>query len=138
MKKQISTTRMDTKIAVYCGGDYFYRLTLTDKDYIKTNLLPEMSKAYCGLDVVVLNKLVLEDILNVTEETYPERVTEDRSRHKCYRDLIDGKCDVIFMLNPVKTEQIKNVTAVGERLPLMSISVFPKPSVGTIMNSVGE
>ncbi len=138
MRKQIATMRTETRIAVYCGGDYFYRLTLTDKDYIKTNLLPEMSKAYCGLDVVVLNKLVLEDLLNVTEETYPERVTEDRSRHQCYKDLIEGKCDVIFLLNPVKTEQIKNVTAVGERLPLMTISVFPKPSVGTIMNSVEE
>ena len=138
MKKQISTTRMETKIAAYCGGDYFYRLTLTDKDYIKNNLLPEMSKAYCGLDVVVLNKLILEDLLNVTDETYAERVTEVRGRHQCYKDLTEGKCDVIFVLNTVKTEQIKNITAVGERLPVMSLSVFPKPSVGAIMNSLED
>lgn len=134
MKKQISTTRPETKIAVYSGGDYFYRLTLMDKDYIKTNLLPEMSKAYCSLDTVVLNKLILEDILNVTDETYEERVTVKRSRHECMNDLTEEKCDVIFILNPVKTEQIKNVTAVGEKMPHMSISIFPKPSVGTILN----
>lgn len=134
MKKQISTTRPETKIAVYSGGDYFYRLTLTDKDYIKTNLLPEMSKTYCSIDTVVLNKLILEDLLNVTDETYEERVTVRRSRQECFSDLTDGKCDVIFILNPVKIEQIKNVTAVGEKLPHMSISVFPKPSVGTIIN----
>ncbi|MCD8390925.1 MAG: DUF1015 domain-containing protein [Firmicutes bacterium] len=134
IKKQISTTRKETKIGVYCGGDYFYRLMLTDKDYIKNNLLPQMSKAYCSVDTVVLNKLILEDLLNVTDETYSERVKEERSRHQCFKHIEDGEFEVVFMLNAVKIDQIKAVTAVGERLPHMTISIFPKPSVGTIIN----
>ena len=134
MKKQISTTRMETKIAVYCGGDYFYRITLTDKDFIKSTLLPEKSKSYCGVDTVVLKKLVLEDLLNVNDETYEDRVTCINSRHEAFKNLQNGECQVIFILNPVKTEQIKNVAAEGERLPYNTINVFPKPSIGTIIN----
>ena len=134
MKKQISTTRMETKIAVYCGGDYFYRITLTDKDFIKSTLLPEKSKSYCGVDTVVLKKLVLEDLLNVNDETYEDRVTCINSRHEAFKNLQNDECQVIFILNPVKTEQIKNVAAEGERLPYNTINVFPKPSIGTIIN----
>ncbi|MBQ3124798.1 MAG: DUF1015 domain-containing protein [Clostridia bacterium] len=36
MKSQIKTKRLETKLAVYCGGNYFYRLTLTNPNYIKT------------------------------------------------------------------------------------------------------
>ncbi len=134
MKQQISTTKKETKIAVYCGGDYFYRLTLIDKDYIKQNLLPQMSKAYCSLDTVVLKKLVLEELLNINDDNYDERVKAVNSRHEAFRDLEKGDCQVIFILNSVRTEQIKNVTAVGEKLPYNTISVFPKPSIGTIIN----
>ncbi len=134
VKQQISTTRTETKIGVYSGGDYFYRITLNDKNYIKNELLPSYSSAYCGLDTVVLNKLVLEDLLNINEENYSQRLRMVRSRYEALNDLENKKCDVIFILNPVKTEQIKNVAAEGEKLPHMTISVFPKPAVGTIIN----
>ncbi len=134
MKKQIATTKPETRIAAYCGGNYFYRLTLIDKDYIKTELSPEMSKAYCGLDVVALNKLIIDDILRIGEEEYEERVHSTRSHASCLRDVQTGEYDIMFILNPVKTEQIKNVTAAGEKMPKNTLSVFPKPSVGVIIN----
>ena len=135
MKKQIATMRNDlTRFALYKGGNYFYRITLFDKDFIKQNLLPEMSKAYCALDMVVLNKLILEDLLRVTDENYWDRVTYSRSVDVCMKRLEDGECDLIIVMNPVKTEQIRNVTAAGEMLPKCSVSVFPKPSVGVFIN----
>ncbi len=134
MKKQIATTKPETRIAAYCGGNYFYRLTLIDKDYIKTEISPEMSKAYCGLDVVVLNKLIIDDILRIGEDEYEERVHSTRSHASCLRDVQAGEYDIMFILNPVKTEQIKTVTAAGEKMPKNTLSVFPKPSVGVIVN----
>lgn len=134
MKKQIATTKQETRIAAYCGGNYFYRLTLKDRDYIKTEVLPEMSKAYCGLDVVILNKLIIEDILRVSDEDYEERVHSTRSHASCLRNVQAGEYDVMFILNPVKTEQIKNVTAAAEKMPKNTLSVFPRPSIGVIIN----
>ncbi|MCI8520220.1 MAG: DUF1015 domain-containing protein [Clostridia bacterium] len=134
MAKQIATVKSETRIAAYCGGDYFYRMVLQDNDYIKKEVYPEMSKEYCKLDIVALNKLILEDVFHIDDEKYEECVTASRSYNTCYRNVQDGKCDIMFILNPVKVDQIKNITAVGERLPEMSVSVYPKPSVGIIVN----
>jgi hypothetical protein len=37
-------------------------------------------------------------------------------------------------MNPVKVEQIEKVTAAGEKLPFKTVSIFPKPSVGVVLN----
>lgn len=133
MKKQIATKKLETRFALYHGGDYFYRLTLIDNDYIKKELLPEMSKAYCGLDSVVLRKLIINDIFNIDDD-YEDLVSTSISSTQCFRDVKDGKADVMIILNPVKTEQIESVTAAGEKMPFHSISIYPKPSVGVLVN----
>ncbi len=134
MVKQIATVKAETRIAAYCGGDYFYRMVLQDSDYIKKEVYPEMSKEYCKLDIVALNKLVLEDVFRIDEEKYEEYVYPTRSYKSCYSSVNEGETDIMFILNPVRVEQIKNITAVGERLPEMTVSVYPKPSVGVIIN----
>lgn len=135
MKNQIATARNDIiRCALYCGGNYFYRLTLKDREYIKKNLLPEMSQAYCDLDMVVINKLIIEDLFRINDETYWDHIKYTRSADECMNDVISGERDVMIVVNPVKTEQIKNVTAAGEILPRCSVSVFPKPSVGILIN----
>lgn len=135
MKRQIATTRNDiNRFAIYCGGNYFYRITLFDKDFIKKNLLSEMSKAYCSLDLVIINKLIIEDLFRIKEEEYWDYVKYTRSTDECITDLKNGERDVMIVVNPVRTDQIKNVTAAGEILPRCSISVFPKPSVGVLIN----
>lgn len=133
MKSQIKTKRLETKLAVYCGGNYFYRLTLTDPNYIKDELLPEMSKHYCGLDTVVLRNLIINDIFGI-EEDYAELVSTSISTNDCMTALEEGMADVIVVMNPIKTEQIEAVTGENELLPFRTVSMFPKPSVGAIIN----
>lgn len=133
MKKQIQTKHLETCFAVYAGGDYFYRLTLTDTDYIKRELLPKMSEYYCGVDTVVLRKLIINDIFGI-EEDYEELVTTTISTNECMRALAMGDADVMIVLNPVKAEEIENVTAADELFPFRTLSIFPKPSVGAIIN----
>lgn len=138
MVKQIATVKSETRIAAYCGGDYFYRMVLQDTDYIKKEVYPEMSKEYCRLDLVALNKLIIDDVLRIGEDKYEEFVTPSRSYNACYRGVENGDYDIMFVLNPTKVEQIRNITAVGERLPEMTVSVYPKPSVGVIINVKDE
>ena len=134
MKKQIATSMHETRIAMYCGGNFFYRLTLTDKDFIKKTLLPDKSSAYCSLDIVVLNKLLLEDIMHIDEDSYKERVVSSSSSMELYNSVCDKENDVMFVLNPVKTDQIRSVTAFGEKMPQSTVNIFPKPSVGVVVN----
>lgn len=133
MKKQISTKRIETKFGVYQGGNYFYRLTLKDNDYIKQELLPEMSSAYCSLDSVVLRKLIINDIFNI-EDDYEDLVSTSISSTDCCTSVNDGTADVAIVMNPVKVEQIEKVTSAGEKMPFRSISIFPKPQVGVVIN----
>jgi uncharacterized protein (DUF1015 family) len=133
MKAQVNTMRPETRFAVYHEGDYFYRLTLKDPDYIKKELLPEMSKAYCGLDTVVLRKLIINDIFGLNADD-ADRVTLSNSTNECYKEVREGREDVMIVMNPVRVEQIENVTANGEKMPFGTISMYPKPMVGTLIN----
>ena len=46
--------------------------------------------------------------------------------NRVIKDIQDGKYDIMFIMNPVRVEQIRNITAMGERLPEVTISVFPR------------
>ncbi len=133
IKKQIATARKVNRFAVYTGKNYFYRLTLTDEDYLKS-LLPEASDSYLGLDVTVLNKLILEDLFNISEEEYIERVTYTKSLTQAIGELKKGTHQCVVCMNPVKAEQIREVVTEGEKMPARSICVFPKPASGVIIN----
>ncbi|MEE0944862.1 MAG: DUF1015 domain-containing protein [Clostridia bacterium] len=135
IKKQIATTRKMNRFAVYTGKNYFYRLTLTDTEYLK-NLLPDVSDSYRSLDVIVLNKLILEDIFNIMEESYIERVTYTKSITDGIGELKKGTHQCMVCMNAVKAEQIRAVVTEGETMPERSICVFPKPAMGVIMNKL--
>jgi uncharacterized protein (DUF1015 family) len=84
--------------------------------------------------MVILNKLVIDDLLHIKEDNYWDYVMYTRSTTECMNAIKSGERDIMFVMNPVNTDQIKNVTAVDEVLPRCSISVFPKPSVGILIN----
>ena len=46
----------------------FTRMVRWDKDYIKNDVYPDMSKEYCNLDIVALNKLIIDDVFHIDEE----------------------------------------------------------------------
>ncbi|MDD6213733.1 MAG: DUF1015 domain-containing protein [Firmicutes bacterium] len=133
IKKQIATTRHENKIALYCGGEYFYRLILKDSSYLKS-CFPEKSDAYLSLDVTVLNKLILEDILNITKDDYDDRITYTKSVTEGVRRVRNKEFGCLLAINPVKAEQIREVALSGDKMPSHSICVFPKPATGVIIN----
>lgn len=133
MKKQITTPRLDeNRIAVYCGGNYFYRLILKDRDYLKT-ILPDKSDAYRSLDVTVLNTLVLRELLNIDYDNYREYIGFTKQASKWVTAVQDGESPCLFMINPVKHEQIRAVAMAGEMMPERSIFLFPKAATGVVV-----
>ncbi len=133
MKKLIHTSRMETKFGVYCGGNYFYRLTLTDKGIMK-KLLPDKSSAYGNLDVTVFNELILGDILNIKKEDYDKYIKYTKRASKGTAAVNNKEVSCLFILNPVKAEQIREVALSGDVMPDRSIYIFPKPETGVIIN----
>ena len=133
MKKQIATQRDINRFAVYSGKDYFYRLTLLDRNFVK-EVMPDVSDSYLSLDVNVLNKLILEDLFNITEDKYIERVTYTKTIEKGMEEIKKGTHQCIVCMNPVKAEQIRAVALKGEVMPERSICAFPKPAAGVVLN----
>ena len=133
IKRQIFLARAQNAIAVYTGGDYFYRVTLLNKSALAAKM-PEMCEAYRTLDVSVLNSLILKDILGITDENYNERISYTKSVAEGTRMVQKGEFGCLFAINPVRASQIREVATAGEKLPSKSICVFPKPVTGVIMN----
>ena len=133
IKKQIVTTRNENKIALYCGGEYFYRLTLKDGISLKDHL-PDKSDAYLSLDVTVLNKLILEDVLNISLEDSNKNITYTKSITEGIQFVRKNECSFFFAINAVKTEQMHAITNSGEKMPPHSICIFPKPATGVLFN----
>jgi uncharacterized protein (DUF1015 family) len=133
IKRQIFIKRTQNAMALYCGGDYFYRLTILDHNIAK-NRIKGKSDAYCSLDVAVLNSLILEDLLGINDENYDERISYTKSVAEGTKKVKDGEFGCLFAINPVRDSQIRAVATAGEKLPSKSICLFPKPITGVIMN----
>ena len=132
IKRQIFLARAQNAMALYCGGDYFYRLTILDKNLLSERL-KEKSDAYRSLDVCVLNNLILNDILGIDEESYEKRIDYTKSVAEGTKLVQSGEFGCLFAINPVRDSQIRAVATAGEKLPPKSICVFPKPITGVIM-----
>ncbi len=137
MRVQIATPRKEFKCALYCGKKYFYRLTLTDKDYL-TQLFPDKSPAYRMLDVTVLNSLILEDIFNIMPDKMDERVDYTISRTEGIKKVDAGEYGCMVVINAVKSAQISEVSQAGEKMPKRSIFIFPKASSGVVLNIMDD
>lgn len=134
MVKLIATPRLDeTKIAVYSGGNFFYRLILKDRDYLK-QLMPDKSDTYRNLDVTVLNRLILGELLNIDESNYTEYITFTKQVAKAVDAVNNDTASCAFIINPVKPEQIRAVALAGERMPERSIYLFPKAATGVVIH----
>lgn len=135
MKHQIETGRRKNIIGVYCGGNYFYRLTLTDEEYI-TKLMPERSEEYRTLDITVLNSLLLGELLNINKDNYDEYIEYTKRTTEGVRMVNDDEAACLFVLNTVKAEHICEVVESGETMPEKSMYIFPKPVTGTVINKM--
>lgn len=125
--------------AVYAGSGKCFVMSLNDKDAVK-KLLPDMSDAYCGLDVTVLHSLVLERILGIDKENMANQknLSYTRSRSEALEAVDLENADCSFILNPTRVSEIQGVAAAGEKMPQKSTYFYPKLITGLVMNRFGK
>ena len=125
--------------AMYVGAGKCFVMTLKDENAVK-RLLPDMSEAYCGLDVSVLHSLVLERICGIDKENMANQknLSYTRSRQEALRAVDMDGADCSFILNPTKVSEIRDVAAAGEKMPQKSTYFYPKLITGLVMNKFGN
>ncbi len=126
---------------IYAGDNVFYVALLKDSRAMAL-AQPQMSEASRGLDVNVLHKLVLEKVLGIGEK---QLVSQSNIEYiKDIGDAIDKSIDnvdkhksqAVFFMNPTRIEQVKAVTATGEKMPQKSTFFYPKIYTGLVINKL--
>ena len=126
---------------IYAGYNAFYVAVLKDKQAMDS-VAPNYSDTWRSLDVSVLHKLILEKLLGIDEQRLAkgENLEYVKDTPNAIDDSISrvdhGQKQVLFLMNPVRMQQLKTVTAAGERMPPKSTYFYPKMYTGLVINKL--
>ena len=126
---------------IYAGDNAFFLAVVKDKQ-VMNSITPDMSSLWKSLDVCVLHKLILEELLGIgekqlTSNRYVEYVKDtDRAIDESIAKVDRREKQAAFFMNPVKMKQLKMVTAAGEKMPRKSTYFYPKIYTGLTINKL--
>ena len=110
-------------VAVMRQGPYLMRAR---KNVIEDTLrqIPQLQR---DLDVVQLHQIMLERILEISQEAIrnQEKVRYERDAAEAISWVRQG-AHVAFLMNPAKIEQVRDIAFAGEVLPQKSTDFYPK------------
>jgi uncharacterized protein (DUF1015 family) len=89
------------------------------------------------LDVVALHKILLEHVLGLSEESIrnQENISYYREPEEALKRVREG-ANIAFLMNPIRMEQLREITFAGGVLPQKSTDFFPKMLSGLTIYSV--
>jgi uncharacterized protein (DUF1015 family) len=110
-------------VAVTREGSYLMRANV---DAVNASL-NSLSQQQRDLDVIQLHKILLENVLGISEEAIRNQthINYIRSAAEAIQRVRDG-ADVAFLMNPVRIEQMRDVSFAGEVMPQKSTDFYPK------------
>ena len=135
-KKMLEHMRAEHKenksaFGIYGGNNAFYVAVLKDKDAIN-KAAPQMSPAWRTLDLAILHKLILEELLGIDQNLLAKggNLQYVKDTPNAIDDTIDdidsGDKQAAFFTNAVTINQLKMVTDAGERMPQKATYFYPK------------
>jgi uncharacterized protein (DUF1015 family) len=133
--------RDESAFGIYGADNAFYVAVLKDKRTMDS-IVPDMSPAWKTLDVSILHKLILEELLGIDQERLAEgeNLQYVKDTPNAIADSIAqidaGQKQAAFFMNPVKMQQLKMVTEAGERMPQKSTYFYPKVYTGLTINKL--
>ncbi|MGN1059068.1 MAG: DUF1015 domain-containing protein [Clostridia bacterium] len=136
MEKALATAPKSDKVfAFYTGKDYFYLLTLTDKQAMSAAISGK-SDAYLGLDVTVLHTLILQKVFGIDMENMANQknLVYTKQAEEAVSSVRGGGFQCAFLLNATKVREIKDVSLANEKMPQKSTYFYPKIITGLVMN----
>ncbi len=100
--------------------------------------LSGLSERQRSLDVVQLHKLVLEEILEMSEEDIraQKHLKYIRDAAEAVAEVENGSAQVAFLMNPVRIEQVRDIAFAGDVLPQKSTDFYPKMLSGLTIYSL--
>ena len=112
----------------------YYLLTLRDEEAYEELVNLDFSSEWKLLDVNILNSLILEKILGITEEQLNQgkNITYTKDVEEALGSVRSGECQVAFILNPSALADVVSIAENDERMPRKSTHFYPKPVSGLV------
>ncbi len=109
-----------------------------DRDFLLTNprasasLFAGLSSRQQALDVVQLHKVILENVLGLSEESIrnQENISYLRDAAEAIERVRTRRANVAFLMNPVRMDQMRDIAFAGEVMPQKSTDFYPKMLTG--------
>lgn len=94
------------------------------------------SQAWNILDVAVVQKLILEDLLQITAEdvTAGKYLRYLHDTDQALQALQENKAQAIILLNGIPFQQVRDVALADDRMPQKSTYLYPKLITGMVIN----
>jgi uncharacterized protein (DUF1015 family) len=114
-------------------------LTLRDPEIVAA-ALPDKPEPYRALDTAVLEALVLEGALGMSEDDISHLNGLDYARDAAQaRERVEsGEAEAAFFMRGTPVAQVRDVAATGESMPPKSTYFFPKVLTGMVFNPLDE
>ncbi|MEX1140214.1 MAG: DUF1015 domain-containing protein [Bacteroidota bacterium] len=92
------------------------------------------------LDVTVLHRLVLRDLLGISIEAQEAKRNIDyvRDASEAIGLVSAGKAQLAFLMNATKIQQVRAVAKAGHTMPQKSTYFYPKLLSGLVINSLAD
>jgi uncharacterized protein (DUF1015 family) len=112
-----------------------FRLTLKDQASAD-EALHDMPEPYRHLDTAVLEALVLEGPLGLSEDdiAHLNGLGYSRTDDEALQLVLSGEYDAAFFLRSTPIEQVRAIAAAGVNMPPKSTYFFPKVPTGLLFN----
>jgi uncharacterized protein (DUF1015 family) len=112
-----------------------FRLTLKDQA-IADRALAQMPEAYRRLDTAVLETLVLNGPLGLSEDdiAHLRGLGYSRTDDEALALVLSGEYDAAFFLRSTPVQQVRDIAAAGVNMPPKSTYFFPKVPTGLLFN----
>jgi uncharacterized protein (DUF1015 family) len=112
-----------------------FRFTLKDQS-IADAALAGMPEPYRHLDTAVLEALILEGPLGLTEDdiAHLRGLGYSRTDDEALQLVLSGEYDAAFFLRATPVQQVRDIAAAGVNMPPKSTYFFPKVPTGLLFN----
>jgi uncharacterized protein (DUF1015 family) len=112
----------------------YYLLTLRDEEAYEELVRLDNSSAWKLLDVNILNTLILERILGITEEqlSLSTSIAYTKDANEAVEKVRAGEMQVALILNPTALADVITIAENDEKMPRKSTHFYPKPVSGLV------
>jgi uncharacterized protein (DUF1015 family) len=119
------------------GEHSYYLLTLRNEADMES-IIPGKSAAYRKLDVSILHHLIIDRLLGIKMETHKLGLNIEyiKEADEAVKRVADGDVDVVFLMNPTKVSEVRDVAATGERMPQKATYFYPKLLTGLVTHKL--